>query len=171
MPSYSEIMGLVGLRSKHTVYKLVNKLVELGIVAKDVSGKLIPKNIGDTIGVLGYVEAGWPSPAEEELIDTITLDDYLIPRNKEATYIVKVSGRSMVNAGILPGDQVIVERGKQPKEGDIVIAEVDGAWTMKYYRTKGGKPVLYPANSDFKPIVPKHDLTIAAVVNAVIRKY
>jgi SOS regulatory protein LexA len=170
MPSYSEIMELVGLRSKHTVYKLVNKLVDLGVVAKDASGKLTPKNIGETVRVLGYVEAGWPSPAEEVLLDTMTLDNYLI-QNREATYIVKVSGRSMVGAGILPGDLVLVERGRDVKEGDIVIAEVDGAWTMKYYRTKNGKPILYPANPAFKPIVPKQELSIAAVVMTVLRKY
>jgi SOS regulatory protein LexA len=171
MPSYGEIMRLVGFKSKFAVVKLVKKLVASGVVAKDASGKLIPGNIGETVRVLGYVEAGWPSPAEEELIDTISLDEYLIPRNKESTYIVKVTGRSMVDAGILPGDQVIVERGREPKEGDIVIAQVDGAWTIKYYRAKGGKVVLYPANPDFKPIVPKHELVVAAVVNAVIRKY
>jgi SOS regulatory protein LexA len=171
MPSYGEILTLVGLKSKNAAYKLVSKLVELGVVAKDATGKLIPTNLGETVRVLGYVEAGWPSPAEEELIDTISLDEYLIPRNKESTYIIKVTGRSMVDAGILPGDEVIVERGKQPKEDDIVIAQVDGAWTIKYYRVEGGKVVLYPANPDFKPIVPKHELVVAAVVNAVIRKY
>jgi SOS regulatory protein LexA len=171
MPSYGEIMRLVGFKSKFAAIKLVQKLIAAGVVTRDASGRLIPKNIGEAIRVLGYVEAGWPSPADEELIDTITLDEYLIPRNKEATYIVKVTGRSMVNAGILPGDQVIVERGKQPKEGDIVIAQVDGSWTIKYYRKKGGKIVLYPANPDFKPIVPGEELVIAAVVNAVIRKY
>ena len=75
--------------------------------------------------------AGFPTPAEEELVDTITIDEFLI-NNKEATYMLKVSGDSMIDAGIQPGDMVLVERNRNAKEGDIVIAEVDNEWTMKY---------------------------------------
>ena len=170
MPSYAEIMTLAGFKSKNAVHKLVTKLVDLDVVAKDATGRLLPKRLEYAIPVLGVVEAGWPSPAEEELLDTISLDDYLIP-NKEATYILRVSGDSMIEAGIMPGDQVLVERGLEPKSGDIVIAEVDGAWTMKYYRKRAGTVVLVPGNKKFKLIVPKHGLRIAAIVKAVIRKY
>src|SRR5437867_12859489 len=75
------------------------------------------------------VTAGFPSPAEEELADTMTLDEYLIT-NKEATYILKVNGESMIDAGILPGDLLLVKRGIDPRDGDIVIAQVDREWTM-----------------------------------------
>ena len=84
MPSYSEIMGLTGFRSKNAVHKLVSKLMDHGVIAKDATGRIIPKRLESALRVLGVVEAGWPSPAEEELLDTITLDDYLV-RNKEAT--------------------------------------------------------------------------------------
>ncbi|PIP31029.1 hypothetical protein COX25_01375, partial [bacterium (Candidatus Howlettbacteria) CG23_combo_of_CG06-09_8_20_14_all_37_9] len=77
-------------------------------------------NIIPGIKILGTVEAGFPSPAEEELADTITLDDYLI-RKKEATFILKVSGDSMIGAGIKPGDLVLIEKGRQARHGDIVI--------------------------------------------------
>ena len=170
MPSYAEIMTLAGFKSKNAVHKLVGKLIERGVVAKDVTGRLIPKKLDAAIPVLGVVEAGWPSPAEEELLDTMTLDDYLI-RNKEATYILKVSGDSMIEAGILPGDQVLVERGIEPQDGDIVIAEVDGSWTMKFLRKRGAKVVLVPGNKKYKPITPRQELRVAAVVKAVIRKY
>lgn len=170
MPSYSEIMELAGFRSKNAAYKLVKKLVDLGIVEKDAKGRLTPKRLDAAVRVLGVVEAGWPSPAEEELLDTMTLDEYLI-RNREATYMLQVKGDSMIDAGILPGDQVLVERGVEPKDGDIVIAEVDGRWTMKYFRKRGSRVVLVPGNKNFKPIIPKEELRIAAVVKAVIRKY
>ena len=170
MPSYSEIMDLAGFKSKNAAYKLVGKLVEQGVVAKDAKGRLIPKRLEAAIPVLGVVEAGWPSPAEEELLDTMTLDAYLI-RNKEATYMLQVKGDSMIEAGILPGDQVLVERGVEPKNGDIVIAEVDGSWTMKYFRKRGNKVTLTPGNPKYKTITPKHELRVAAVVKAVIRKY
>jgi len=77
----------------------------------------------------------------------------------------------MIDAGIHEGDMVIVERSNVPKVGDIVIAEIDGEWTMKYYRKSGASVVLEPANKKFKPIRPTQSLKIAAVVKGVIRKY
>ncbi len=65
MPSYGEIMELVGFRSRHAVYCLVQRLVAEGLVTKDAQGKLIPTNSANGIPLLGIVEAGWPSPAEE----------------------------------------------------------------------------------------------------------
>ena len=77
----------------------------------------------------------------------------------------------MIEAGIQEGDMVIVERGQTPKPGDIVIAQVDGDYTMKYYRQKNGQVYLEPANKNYAPIYPAGDLQINAVVKAVIRKY
>jgi SOS-response transcriptional repressor LexA len=85
--------------------------------------------------------------------------------------MLRIKGDSMIDAGILPGDQVLVERGVEAKDGDIVIAEVDGKWTIKYYRKRGSKVVLLPGNKKYQPIVPKEELRVAAVVKAVIRKY
>jgi len=170
MPSYSELMGISGLKSKNSVSRLVKKLMERGLVDKDTRGRLIPKNLWGETKVLGTVEAGWPSPAEEELVDTMSLDEYLIS-NKEATYLLKVKGDSMIEAGILPGDMVLVERGKEPKNGDVVIAEVDGEWTMKFFERKAGKVSLIPGNRAYSAIYPNQELSITAVVTGVIRKY
>lgn len=170
MPSYGEIMALCGFRSKNTAYWLVKKMIAAGVVEKDPTGRIVPKQLWGPIAVVGTVEAGWPSPAEEELIDTMSLDEYLI-RNKEASFIMKVKGDSMKEAGIFPGDMVIVERGRDPKDGDIVIAEVDREWTMKYFRKRGGKIYLDPANQAYSKIIPKEELKIAAVVRAVVRRY
>lgn len=146
-----------------------NKLLTNKILAVS-SPKLMPGGYFYSIMVLGTVEAGWPSPAEEELSDTMSLDEYLI-RRKEATYMLKVSGDSMIDAGIMPGDMVLVERGVAEKDGHIVIAEVDGKWTMKYLRKRNGKVYLEAANKKYKPIYPTQALKIAAVVRAVIRRY
>jgi SOS regulatory protein LexA len=163
-------MELVGFRSRHAVSRLVDRLVAAGFVVQDAQGKLIPTQRNGEVPVLGIVEAGFPSLAEEELLDTMSLDAYLI-ENKEATYILKVNGDSMLEAGIQPGDLVIVERTSTPRVGDIVIAEVDGQWTMKYLRKRGHQLYLQPANKKYKPIFPTQELTIAAVVKAVVRKY
>lgn len=122
------------------------------------------------VAMLGTVGAGFPSPAEEELKDNISLDDLLI-QNREASFLLKVTGDSMTGAGIMPNDMVIVDRGQTPKSGDIVIAEVDGEWTMKYLRKRGELVMLVPANPKYRPIRPKNELRIAGVVTAVVRKY
>jgi len=170
MPSFSEIGEMFRLSSKSSVHKVVGKLETIGVIGKDKKGRLIPGSIKSTVRMLGSVEAGFPSPAEEELADTISLDDLLI-QNREATFLLKVSGDSMSGAGILPGDMVIVDKGQTPKSGDIVIAEVDGAWTMKYLRKRGESVILLPANPKYQPIRPKNELKIAGVVTAVVRKY
>ena len=170
MPSFSEIGTMFRLSSKSSVHKVLGKLETIGVISKDRKGRLIPGTIKSPVKVLGTVEAGFPSPAEEELADTISLDDLLI-KNREATFLLKVSGDSMSGAGILPGDMVIVDKGQTPKSGDIVIAEVDGAWTMKYLRKRGESVTLLPANPNYKPIRPRNELKIAGVVTAVVRKY
>ncbi len=174
MPGYQEIMALTGFRSKNAVFKFIGKLVEDGVVRKDARGRLSPGSFARLFGggtrLLGLVEAGFPSPAEEELLDVIDFDEYLTP-NKESSYILKVKGDSMIDAGIQPGDMVIVERKASYKPGQIVIASVDSEYTMKYLRMSGDKYYLEPANKKYKPIYPKESFSIEAVVTAVVRKY
>lgn len=170
LPSYREMLKLTGFKSTNAIYRLVNRLIGLELLAKDNSGKLIPGQKFLGLPMLGTVEAGWPSPAEEELVDTLSLEEWLI-KNREATFMLKVSGESMIDAGIRPGDMLLVERGRTPKNGDIVVAEVDKQWTLKYFEKQNGRVVLIPANKKFKTIIPKEELNIAAVVTAVIRKY
>ncbi len=170
MPDYAEMMKLFGFKSKNAVFKLVQKLVDEGVVKKDAKGKLIPLHALDELPLLGLVEAGFPSVAEEEALDMLSLDDYLI-EHKEASYLLEVKGDSMIEAGIQEGDLVIAERRGEPRDGDIVIAEVDGGWTMKYYRKSGNKIYLQPANKKYKNIYPESELKVAAIVKGVIRKY
>ncbi len=169
MPSYSEIMSLLGFKSKNSVYKLVNKLIEENILSKDKSGRLIPNKINDELPLLGLVEAGFPTTADD-LSDTISIDDYLI-KNKDNSYVLEVKGDSMIDEGIHEGDLVIAEKKNDAKDGDIVIAYVDGGWTIKFLRKVGDKTWLEPANKNFKPIYPQEELKIAAKVVGVIRKY
>jgi len=185
MPAYQEIMSLVGFKSKNAVYKLINKMVAENILDKDSRGRLIPNQLIGEVPLLGLVEAGFPTMAEEHVLDTMNIDQYLIDeKSKDRTYMLEVKGDSMIEAGINEGDLVIAERVvgfggtsngnigiRQAKEGDIVIAEVDGGWTMKYLRKKAGKFFLEPANKDYKPIYPEVSLNIAAIVRGVIRKY
>jgi SOS regulatory protein LexA len=120
--------------------------------------------------LVGFIVAGFPSPAEEELRDLITFDDYLVP-NRQAAFLLEVSGDSMTGAGIMPGDLVIVEKGRTPKNGNIVVAEIDGEWTMKYFRKERGQIYLEAANPSYRPITPLTELRVIGVVVACARKY
>lgn len=170
MPTYSEMMELFGFKSKNAVFKIVNKLIEAGIVAKDHLGRLIPTKSFGEIPMLGYVTAGLPASVEEELTDTINLDDLLV-KNKASTYMLEVEGDSMIDAHIEKGDMVLVERANVAKDMQIVIAHVDGEFTMKYFRKNGSKVWLEPANKNYKPIYPTQSLNVVAVLKAVVRKY
>jgi repressor LexA len=174
MPTYREMMDIFSFKSKNAVFKIVNKLIDEGLVAKDHLGRLIPnesfaENM-NSVPMLGYVTAGLPATVEEELADTVRLDDLLI-KNKASTYMLEVDGDSMIDAHIEKGDMVLVERSTQAKDMQIVIAEVDGKFTMKYFRKEGNKVWLQPANKNYNNIYPEHSLNINAIVKAVIRKY
>ena len=170
MPSYAEIMKLVGFKSKNAVSKLVHKLIEAGVLEKDAQGKLVPTIGAGEVPLVGLVEAGIPSMADVETLDTLSIEEYLIPK-KEKTFLLEVKGDSMIEAHIDEGDLIIAERTQNAKNGEIVVAEVDGAWTLKYFKTDGRKVWLEPANKNYQPIYPEHEMRVAAVVKGVIRKY
>ncbi|MDA1169151.1 MAG: hypothetical protein O3A36_02325 [bacterium] len=109
----------------------------------------------------------WPSPAEEELLDTISFDEWLI---EASTFMVNVQNDAMQNAGIFTDDVVIFRRGQKPKSGDIVIADVEGEWMMRYYQIEEERPVLYPANGNYSVVTPE-ELTVIGVIRSVIRRY
>lgn len=170
MPTYSEMLSLFGFQSKNAVYKVVAKLVEAGIVEKGERGELLPIALERQVRVLGYVEAGFPSVVEEVDLDTVTVHD-LILKDKKDVFLLNVKGDSMIDAGIHDGDMVLVEKCKDARIGSIVIAEIDGQWTMKYLREKKGKRYLEAANDAYPDLVPTQSLSIAGVVISVLRTY
>jgi SOS regulatory protein LexA len=169
MPTYTEMMSIFNFKSKNAVARLVDKFIEEGVATKDHLGRLIAGELLNSIPLLGSVKAGFPSDVEE-LRDTVNIQEYLIPQ-KSNTYMLTVDGDSMIDAHITDGDNVLVEKRNTAKDGEIVIANIDGEFTMKYFRKTGNKVWLEPANKNFKPIYPETYLTIIAVVKAVIRKY
>ena len=117
------------------------------------------------------VPAGFPSPAEEYLEKTLDLNDYLVPR-PEATFFVRVSGDSMTGAGIHHDDLLIVDRSRTPLPGNVVIACVDGEFTVKRLRKTGTGLELAPENPDYPhiPITHETDFEVWGVVQHVIHK-
>ncbi len=118
------------------------------------------------------VQAGFPSPAEDYMEGTLDLNELFIHR-PSSTYIVRVAGDSMIDAGIYEGDLLVVDRSLDPKNNDIVIAEYDGEFTVKrFVRKDNNTIVLEPANINYQPIVVTagHELIIWGVVVGVLRK-
>ena len=170
LPSFSEMANMFNYASKNAVSKLVNKLKRAGVVEQDANGHLIPGDALTSLPLLGNVQAGFPSPAEEELVDTLTLDKYLIT-NPDSSFLIEVAGDSMIEAGIQPKDLVIVDRGMTPKNNDIVLAKIDNDWTLKYLYKKGQRVYLQAANKNYPNLIPKQELEIAGVIVSSIRKY
>jgi SOS regulatory protein LexA len=170
MPTYAEMIDLLGVRSKSVVHFWIKKLLTEGLLEKDSRGFLKPPRRSLALPLVGEIAAGFPTPAEEELRDIISFDEYLVTR-PESSFLLTVSGDSMTGEGIMEGDLVIVERGREPQNGDIIVAEVDGEWTLKYFRKEGTHVILEAANPKYQPIRPKSELRLGGVVTAVIRKY
>jgi repressor LexA len=164
------MLKLFGFRSKNAVARKIDRLVASGLVAKDRTGRLIPPSAARPVRLLGAVQAGFPSPAEEETVDLISLDEYLVS-NPQATFLLKVDGDSMAEAGIMPGDLVLIQKGLPPRDGDIVVASVDNEWTLKRFARERGRVVLRAANRKYPPITARGELVIAGVVIANVRKY
>ncbi|MCL9972415.1 MAG: LexA family transcriptional regulator [Candidatus Pacebacteria bacterium] len=173
MPTYSEMAILCNLKSKSSAYEMASRLIREGVLAKDKkTGTLVPRKNYRELPFVGLVQAGFPSPTEDVLSDTMSLDDYLV-EHRERTYLMRATGDSMINAGIHSGDMLIVERRSDAPLGAIVIALVDNERTMKYLRKdkKTGAYYLEAANEKYPDIYPEGALEIEAVVRGVVRKY
>lgn len=171
LPTYEELTVVFEVKSKNSVHSYIQKFIEDGFVAKSDTGKLIPTKRLYGLRMLGTIQAGFPTTGEEEaMAEVISLDEMLV-KNPQTAYVLTVEGDSMVDAGIMKGDMVIVDRSKHPKNGDVVVAEVDQGWTLKYFIQKGQNAFLRPANKKYKDIYPQDELRVGGVVTSVIRKY
>ncbi len=117
------------------------------------------------------ISAGFPSPAEDFIDKKLDLNEYLI-RNQPATFLVRVQGNSMENAGILDGDILVVDRSLEPSDGKIIIGVIDGEFTVKRIVKRSGKFFLQPENETYRPmeIIPDMDFTIWGIVTFAIHK-
>jgi DNA polymerase V len=118
------------------------------------------------------ISAGFPSPATDYVEEGLDLNDYLV-RNKPATFLFTVRGDSMIGASIEEGDKVIVDRALAPKHDDIVVAVVDGDYTLKRLYKHMGRVELRAENPAYSPIVfsDGSELLVWGVVVGVVRRY
>ena len=171
-PSVREIGEAVGLKSPSTVHFHLKRLEEAGVIEKGAGkGRAItlrespkPEN---QVPVVGNVAAGSPILAEECIEDYLTFDTAGRPGEY---FALRVRGESMLRAGILPGDLVVVHRQQECRSGEIVVALFEDEATVKTLRRKDGKTWLMPENPDYEPIDGTHAEIIGKVV-AVVRRY
>lgn len=168
MPSYQELAELAGLGSKSTAHKLAEGWRKEGFLGQDTTGKLVPGELHWRVPFLGTVQAGIPS-ADDLRDQTVSLDDWLLDLD-HPTYLIEVRGNSMCEAHIMEGDFVVVQRTSNFSSGDIVVAKIDGQWTIKNVMEDSNGRYLQAGSNISSRINPSHELIIVAVVTTVIRK-
>lgn len=180
-PTIREIGSALGTNSPATIHAHLNNLEKKGAIKKDdyknraiellvENEYLTPTNeLTTQIPLLGKITAGSPIEAIEQPDEFFAIPSYLIPKNKEV-FSLKVSGTSMINAGILDGDIVIVERGNIAKNGQIVVAMTEeNEVTLKTFYKEDGYFRLQPENDTMDPIILK-DVTILGIAIGLYRK-
>lgn len=170
LPPYSTIMSLLGLRSKSPVAALIARFKLQGFLESTPEKRLKPGKRFFERQIFDSVQAGAARQADDSRYDTITIDEYLV-ESPSNTVLINVKGDSMIDAGIMPGDTVVVEKRGPASVGDMVIAIVDNEFTLKKLGNEKGKFVLLPANPAYPVIRPKNDLEIFGVVVGQFRKY
>ena len=171
-PSVREIGEAVGLKSPSTVHFHLKHLEEAGVIEKGAGkGRAItltaPAVPEDKIPIVGNVAAGSPILAEECIEDYLTFDT---GGHGDEYFALRVRGESMLNAGILPDDLVVVRRQQTCSNGDIVVAMIENEATVKRFSKQNGHVWLLPENEAYSPI----DGTYAQIlgkVAAVVRRY
>lgn len=160
----------MGLSSPSTVHSHLNTLERLGYIARDGgrnrSIRLTERETPSGVPILGTVAAGAPILAVEDAIGYIPYD----PERTGEYFALKIKGESMINAGILDGDMIIVRRQNTALHGEIVVALLGDEATCKRLYTRGGEVLLLPENDDYSPIDGREASILGKVTN-VIRKY
>jgi SOS regulatory protein LexA len=170
VPSFSVIASLVGLKSTSAVSVLVDRLKASGHLASTPERRLIPgarffeRVLADT------VRAGVPMPSNDIRSDVVSIDRHLVEKPSH-TVLLSVRGDSMVDAGLLDGDTIVVIKGAPTKVGDIVVAIVDNEFTVKFLAKDKRGFYLQAGNKEFEPIRPKDQLEIFGPVTGSFRKY
>ncbi len=176
-PSVREICEAVNLSSTSTVHGHLSRLEKKGLIRRDPTKPRaielllespIKKEMID-IPIIGKVTAGVPILAQEYIEDYLTLPISFVKSNKEL-YILKVSGESMIEAGIYDGDLAIIEKTSSCTNGDIIVALIDNDATIKRFFKESGYIRLQPENSSMNPIIVK-DCTILGKLVGIYRQY
>ena len=177
-PSVREIGEAVGLSSSSTVHNHLNQLERRGLIKRDPSKSRTVQLTADievdqerrnaiSVPIVGNVAAGTPILAEQNIEDHVLMSSDLA---KEGYFLLRVRGDSMVNAGILDGDLVLVRPQHEASNGSIVVALVDGDATVKRFERSNGHVKLIAENPAYEPIVTTN-VSLVGLVRGVIRLF
>lgn len=169
LPSFERIAVEFGFRHKNSVWQYFNKLKEADLIREINSKFFINPDIFGAILFDCPVKAGFPSPAEDSIEKRVSLDS-MFQIDSPSTFMFTVSGDSMIDLSICDGDMVVVKRSSSASDGEVVLACVDGEYTLKTFRKKSGRVFLEPANDKYPIIIPERELTIFGIVTGVIRE-
>ncbi len=178
-PTIREMRERFEVSSDNSIIKHLKALEDKGYIQKDDTPRGIKlldevkkrlESATIKLPLLGHIPAGGPI-LTEEYIDSWYDVGPDVANNGENTFILRVSGESMINAGINDGDLVIVDSKKTPRTGDIVVALVDGQNTVKTYINNKGKKCLQAENPQYEDIYPEGELIIQGVVISLLRFY
>lgn len=174
-PSVREICAALGFKSTSSAHQYISRLAEKGYIDKgDLKTRAI-KIVGDeptiSIPIVGKVAAGEPILAQENIEDYFSIGESFFTQSdlKNDTFVLKVQGESMINAGINDGDYIIVTKQDTARNGQIVVAMIDGDATVKTFYKEKDHVRLQPENDTMDPIIVK-DLQIVGKVVGLFRK-
>lgn len=170
LPPYSGIAALVGMGSKGAASAMVKRLKKDEYLDISPDRRVQPGRKFFEREVLDSITAGMPQQANNVLPEVFSIDEYLIEKPSK-TFLLNVKGDSMIDAGLISGDTVVVRKGVLANPGDIVVADVDGEYTVKYLALKNGKLYLRPGNEAYPDIQPLEHLEIVGLVVGSFRKY
>ncbi|HEB95681.1 MAG TPA: transcriptional repressor LexA [Sedimenticola thiotaurini] len=176
-PTLDELCHALGLRSKGSLHKQIQALIDAGLVEpmnnRRRGIRLVPQDDGDggdELPMLGYIAAGSPIEAVEQQ-ERVQVPPFL--RSERPCYVLQVRGDSMIDEGILDGDHIVVEQRDHARNGDIVVALIDGEEaTLKRIEQRPGEVILHPANAAMEPMrFPPERVQIQGVLVGQMRSY
>ena len=169
LPSFRQIAEDLGYKFHNSVQHYLETLMFQGIVKKIDDFLYLDKKLFGLKIFDSRIPAGLPAPADDNY-EIFDFEDYMKVDN-ERCFMLRVSGDSMIEAGIYDGDLITVDKKIKPTHGLIVVAMIDGGYTVKYLRKKAGKYYLKAANPKYDDIYPENEFKIVGVVTGSIRKF
>lgn len=169
LPSYEKIKQDLNYRSKNSIKQYLEILKEKNFIQKINDNLYINPDFFKAKLVLSRVKAGFAGIMDDKIEKRISLDE-ILEINSPSTFVFKVSGDSMCEIGIFDGDYVIIKKISEAKINDVVLAVVDGDFTLKTYKKDSMGYYLKPENSSYPIIRPKESLTIFGVALGITRK-
>ena len=170
LPSFSHLARLLGLRSVSSAHAVAGRLKRAGFLQATPDRRLAPGPRFFDRPLADSVRAGLPAAANDAGSDSLTIDEFLVEAPSR-TLLLTVQGDSMIDAGLQPGDYIVVDKGRAARVGDIVVAIVDNEFTLKYLAQDKRGPYLRAGNPAYPPIRPQGQLEIFGRVTGSFRKY